>query len=552
MMRPFMKSSPKARRTGHWSVSLLLIACSTTARAADITWNTNAGDWHNPTNWTPLGLPDDTSHVRVGGPAAVNISSADAFSLGAHVGNVDGPHVVVSVMNGRTWNNGGNLLIGTLGVSGSGAVNVIGGSTVHTHSFGNIGGVGANGTLNVLGSGSLWTDAGTLSVGIGGNGILYIADGGRVESSQGYIATSSSDSSGEVTVTGTGSVWKISNSLTIGHMGSGSLTVSNGGLVESANVSNSVFSLGEASTIDLLGTAAARGELRTGYIRRIPSLEQPILLNFDGGILRATENGELIRDFTPGSVTIQSGGAFIHTNYENTIPIGMTGSGGLTKTGGGTLALSGTNTYAGITEVRAGTLAVNGSLQGTGGVTVYDGSILQGDGSIAGETEIYWGGRLSPGNSTGELFADDMTWHGGGEYFWEIDDARHDHVRLSGTLDIQSDPGTPFQIGLHSLLAADAGPLASWNPGINQEWIILTAFGGIDGFEPANFFIDDSGFADYNDLAGGSFHLGVVDVPISGSIPGYSNLVLHFTIPEPSAALLAALGCLSLGARRRS
>jgi autotransporter-associated beta strand protein len=60
----------------------------------------------------------------------------------------------------------------------------------------------------------------------------------------------------------------------------------------------------------------------------------------------------------------------------------VSGSAGLTKTGGGTLTLGGTNTYTGLTTVSGGTLLVNGSLAGA--VTLASGTTLGGTGSIAG------------------------------------------------------------------------------------------------------------------------------------------------------------------------
>ncbi|WP_248004955.1 S8 family peptidase, partial [Serratia surfactantfaciens] len=78
----------------------------------------------------------------------------------------------------------------------------------------------------------------------------------------------------------------------------------------------------------------------------------------------------------------------------------ISGHGGLTKEGAGTLELTGANTYAGPTLVNQGRLAVNGSV--TSDVSVQNGGIVGGSGTV-GSLTARSGGTVAPGNSIGTL-----------------------------------------------------------------------------------------------------------------------------------------------------
>jgi len=96
------------------------------------------------------------------------------------------------------------------------------------------------------------------------------------------------------------------------------------------------------------------------------------------------------------------------------------GSRGLSKTGAGTVTLSGTNTYTGATSVSAGKLSVTGTIAGS--PVALSGGTLQGDGTTGAVTAT--GGTLQPGTAvTGVLTTAGVS----------LDSSTTFAVRLNGT-----------------------------------------------------------------------------------------------------------------------
>ena len=124
----------------------------------------------------------------------------------------------------------------------------------------------------------------------------------------------------------------------------------------------------------------------------------------------------------------------------------LSGTGGLTKAGAGTLVLSADNTYTGVTTVSAGTLLVNGNQSAATGAVAVTAGTLGGTGTLGGSVTVAAASSLAPGASAGTLsILGDLTISapangGAGKLRFELaTPAASDRIAGTGTLTIGTD-----------------------------------------------------------------------------------------------------------------
>lgn len=167
---------------------------------------------------------------------------------------------------------------------------------------------------------------------------------------------------------------------------------------------------------------------------------------------------------TGGTISLGASTLTVTQTVDTTLASVLTGSGGLSLAGPGTLNLTGINTYTGLTTVSKGKLSVSGSIAGD--VTVGADGSLGGSGQIGGS--VTHTGTLSPGNSIGTLtIGGNLDQSAGSTYQVEVNNGgQSDRVNVTGVA----------TLGGSVNFIAEPGSYAA-----QQTYTILNATGGVTG-----------------------------------------------------------------------
>ncbi len=398
-----------ARQFYFLMAGLFLTLCAAPTQAATITWDGGAGtnSWGDAANWSGNAVPTDADWAILD-EVGVTIGIAGATTAGIHVGQTTNGGLSIQdggqfVTNGIDWKSIGNVAGSTgtvvvtgagsnwantgdlnIGQSGTGTLQILNGGLVSTTRL-HIGGLATgDGTVIVNGSGSEFLASERVYIGGDGTGTLNVEAGGSVSSAAGYNIQIgfAADSDGTVTVTGEESELNSGSYITIGHLGTGLLTVSDGGSASSASGQN-IF---VGADVDGDGEVSV-----TGTGSEVASGGQIIIGNLGLGELTVSAGG---------NVSSASGHSVVAGFYADS-------NGTITVTGEESELNSGS--YITIGHLGTGLLAVSsgGSASSASGQNIFVGADVDGDGevSVTGtDSEVASGGDVIIGNlGLGEL-----------------------------------------------------------------------------------------------------------------------------------------------------
>jgi autotransporter-associated beta strand protein len=317
-----------------------------------------------------LGLGNGTLDASGTGTLTYNNAAAFAFTT------TNAPHTL-TLAGGNT---GANTLAAPVKDDGTGSTALAksgAGQWVLTGSGNYTGGTTVLAGTLTLGVSNITTNAGNVNV---SGGTLALSSFNQVASNVTLTSGNISGTSGQLSVNSPGGTYDLQNGTVSAILaGSGNLTKDTGGTVilSGANTYSGVTNV-NAGTLQTNGTLVSTtfnllgGNLSLGASSRLPTTANVTVDN--GGALNLSSFNQSLANLTLTNGTIVGSGTLTSSNdfalLTGNVSVVLAGPVGVTKTGVGSVTLSGANDYTGPTTISAGTLALAGSGSlGSGNVT---------------------------------------------------------------------------------------------------------------------------------------------------------------------------------------
>ena len=541
-------------------VTLLFVAGINDVRAVTLYWKGNGSNFDNGYgSWAPAGgggwywnpAGNDLVFEAAGGtPQILNNNTASWSSYTLKFASSAGNYTI----NGNPI-----LLMGTTSIqndsSSTQTINTVlsanNGAREINPVSGNLMIAGANFYLGtgVGGEIRVWGNTGktlTLNTVVSENGNLSIQENSTV------ILQKNNSYSGPTFIHA--GVLQIENNASVG---AGSINMGGTNLAANSSQANALY-LGANGSSGGINNTKAINVYSAGGTTTLGSLNTSGV-NTNSGSL--TLNREITVDAASGG-TLQFSGL-------------ISGNGGITKSGAGTVILTGANNYSGATAVNNGLLKIlsGGSISSSsttvnnggtlaldlggsaGSVLVNSGGLLKGSGS-AGAVTLQSGSLLNPGNSPGTLTAAEATVLGGSIYNWEISaltgtaGTDWDLLSVGGLLDMS---GVTSANKWKLVVTGDSG-FAGWTGTDSYSYVFAQAasvlgFSSTVGTDVTSLF-NITTAPGISSVPNSSFNPNGDFKVVVGSSNGKTTLNL-MAVPEPSSGSLLLAGIGSLIVLRR-